>query len=107
MPDLFVFAFLPVLFWFFFFKLNFYKIRCVWVLCLHVYVSQLAWCLQRPEEDARSPEAGVTDGGELPCEALGIKLESSGRAGLTRQPLLPDFPLIPSHIARTGLGFST
>lgn len=40
---------------------------CVLPACTHVYCVQV-WCLQRPEEGARSPGTGDTDGCDLPYE---------------------------------------
>jgi hypothetical protein len=36
--------------------------------CMYVCIPHACWCLWRPEEGARSPGPGVTDGCELPHE---------------------------------------
>lgn len=41
---------------------NMIKIFCMKKLYVH---HMHAWCMRRPEEDAGSPRAGVTDGSEL------------------------------------------
>lgn len=44
------------------------KTMCTVTLPVELHVHRVcAWPLQRPEESAGSPEAGVTDGWELPC----------------------------------------